>query len=434
MAQHMLEIAAALLAATALAAWLNARVVRLPVAVGLLVIGVLAVVAVRLVDLLQPASGASAILADLLSFVDYPKLVLNFLLAYLLFAGAMNVDLKALRRRGWATAILATVGTVLTAGLIAGGFYLAAQAAGFGVSPLWAVVFGVLVSPTDPIAVLAMTKRTDLDPEVRAQLEGEALFNDGVAVVLFRAALALAVGQAAADPAAGVSVDVLSLVEHVGVEALGGALVGLAGGVLAVMVIGAARDWMTETLVTVVCATAVYAFAMHFELSGPIGVVVAGLVVGSPWSEARMSAEARHYIRPFWHFVDEGMNAVLFLLAGLMALQLDPARTPWLLVVAAPLLVLAARWLAIGGPAALLPLIRRKASLTLVSVLTWAGVRGGLSLAMALSLPEGEERQIILAATFGVVLFSIVVQSMTMEGLAIRTGYGVKKAQPDATH
>jgi CPA1 family monovalent cation:H+ antiporter len=432
MTEQLMGIAAGLLAATALAAWINARILRLPVAVGLLVLGVLAVVGVRLLDVAWPDLGAVATVSGLVGMIDYPHLVLNFMLAYLLFAGAMNVDLDALARRGWAVGVLATLGTVITAVVVAAAFWGVARLAGFEVSPVWALVFGVIVSPTDPIAVLAMTRRTDLDPEVKAQLEGEALFNDGVAVVLFRAALALAVAQGAS---AFGQAELIDLGRQVAIEALGGALVGLVGGVLTVLVIGAARDWMTETLATVACATAVYALALHFEFSGPIGVVVAGLVAGSRWSEARMSEPARRYIHPFWHFTDEALNAVLFFLAGLMALRLEiDARFPWQLMLAAPFILLAARWIAIAIPSAPLPLIGRKASVKLINLLTWAGVRGGLSLAMVLSLPEVAEKQALLAATFGIVLFSIVVQSMTMERLAVSTGYGTAKARPEADH
>jgi CPA1 family monovalent cation:H+ antiporter len=432
MTQTLFEIAAGLLAVTALASWFNASILKLPVAVGLMVVGLLIVAVVTAVDFIQPGLGVGETFGGLLGHVDYPSLVLNFLLAYLLFAGAMNVDLAALARRGVAVAVLATLGTVITAGLIAAGFWGVAQLVGYDLSPVWALVFGVLISPTDPIAVLAMTKRTDLDAEVRAQLEGEALFNDGVAVVLFRAALALAIAQTGGGEG---HMDALSLGKHVAVEALGGAFVGAVGGLLTVLMLKATRDWMTEALITITCATAVYAAALHFELSGPIGVVVAGLVVGSTWGERSMSDEAKHYIHPFWHMTDEVMNAVLFLLAGLLVFNLKIGPDfPWALLIAAPVLVLVARWIAIAVPTALLPVTGQKGSLSLINVLTWAGVRGGLSLAMALSIPDGPHKQAILAGTFGVVIFSMLVQSMTMEGLAIRTGYGTPRAKAEPIH
>jgi CPA1 family monovalent cation:H+ antiporter len=431
--QLLFEIAAGILAATALASWVNAKTLKLPVAVGLLVFGLLVAALGGAIDLVRPDLGAGETLAGLVGQINYSSLVLNFMLAYLLFAGAMGVNLGALARRGVAVAVLAVVGTVITAVLIAVGFWGVAQLFGYELSPVWAMVFGVLVSPTDPIAVLAMTKRTELDAEVRAQLEGEALFNDGVAVVLFRAALAFAIAQAGG--AAGEGADVMEIGQHVAIEALGGAAVGAVGGLVAVLIMAAVDDWMTETLVTVACATAVYALAVHFHLSGPIGVVVAGLVVGSNWGERSMSAAAKHYIRPFWHMVDEAMNAVLFFLAGLQAVRLVfDEHFAWAPVLAAPFLVLIARWLALVVPSFLIPFAGRKPDFNLVNVLTWAGVRGGLSLAMALSLPDVAEKGPILAATLAIVAFSIIIQSMTMEKLAVGTGYGVPKTDPEPTH
>lgn len=421
----LFELIALVLVVTAGACWLNARLLRLPLAVGLLLIGLALTLVIAVMDRLAPSQGFGAAYGASLARIDYPSLVLNVLLAYLLFAGAMNVNLGALRRRGWAVAVLATVGTLITAGVVGLGFWGLARLVGVAMPLSWALVFGVLISPTDPIAVLAMTKRTALQEELRAQLEGEALFNDGVAVVLFRAVLAYAVGSGADH------LDVSSLGTHALIEAGGGAVVGLAGGVFAVAVIRAVDDWATETLVTLATATAVYALALHLHWSGPIGVVVAGLVAGSHWGRGGMSRRTVDHLHPFWRMVDEGMNAVLFLLLGLKAweLRLDPAAL--ILAVAAPLLILAARWIAMALPTALLPLVRRRGSLALVNVLTWAGVRGGLSAAMALSLPEGPWRQPIVGATFGVVIFSIVVQSMTMERLALRTGYGEPRAEPE---
>ncbi|MBS0295934.1 MAG: sodium:proton antiporter [Proteobacteria bacterium] len=421
----LFELTALVLVVTAGACWLNARLLRLPLAVGLLLIGLGLTLVVAAVDRLAPGLAYGAAFGGLLARIDYPALVLNVLLAYLLFAGAMNVNLGALRQRGWAVAILATLGTLITAGIVGLGFYGLAHMVGIAMPLSWALVFGVLISPTDPIAVLAMTKRTALQEELRAQLEGEALFNDGVAVVLFRAALAYAVGSGADH------LSLSGLSSHALIEAGGGAVVGLAGGVFAMAVIRAVDDWATETLVTLATATAVYALALHLHWSGPIGVVVAGLVAGSDWAGRGMSRRTVDHLHPFWRMVDEGMNAVLFLLLGLKAweLRLDPAAL--ILAVAAPLLILAARWIAMALPTALLPLVKRRGSLALVNVLTWAGVRGGLSAAMALSLPEGPWRQPIVAATFGVVIFSIVVQSMTMERLALKTGYGEPRPEPE---
>jgi CPA1 family monovalent cation:H+ antiporter len=284
-------------------------------------------------------------------------------------------------------------------------------------------VFGVLISPTDPIAVIAMTRRSTLQPELQAQLEGEALFNDGVAVVAFKAVTAFAIGSGLDH---GVS---LALAEQAALAAVGGAGLGLVCGFAAVLLIRVVDDWISETLITVATATAVYALALHFDLSGPVGVVVSGLVVGSQWAERRMSKVTLRHIHPFWRVLDEGMNAVLFFLLGVEVWALGGTWSLVWLAVCGPVVVLLARWVAVSIPLSLLPLAKGERRVNLINVVTWAGVRGGLPVAMALALPDVPARQPILAATFAVVLFSILLQSMTTERLALRTGYGHPAAQ-----
>ncbi len=424
MTLDLFETAAAILGITTLACWINARLLKLPLAAGLLVLGLAVSIGVAALDLAAPGLALGRTYGALVARIDYPALILKFLLAYLLFAGAMNVDLGALKRRGWSVALLAVFGTITCALLIGLGFRGLAGLAGLDLPLRWALAFGVLISPTDPIAVLAMTRRTDLQAELRAQLEGEALFNDGVAVVLFRVAAALAVGQAGAQAGIG------ALAAHALVEGLAGAALGFVAGGLAVLVVRVVDDWATETLITLSVATAVYALALHMNWSGPIAVVVAGLVTGSRWAESAMSHQALSHLRPFWRVVDEAMNAVLFFILGLKAweLRLEPAFL-WL-AIGAPLLVLAARWVMLAAPVAALRLLRVRIGFNLVHVLTWAGVRGGLSAAMALSLPDSPARQPILMGTLAVVVFSILVQSLTMERLALKTGYGRLRDTP----
>lgn len=430
MTLNLFEMAALILAATTVACWINANTLKLPVAVGLLIVGLAVSGVIALTDMLSPGLGAGAMFRMLERQIDYPALVLNFLLCYLLFAGAMNVNLDAMIRRGWAVAMLALFGTVITTTLIAAAFWALCQALGIAMPVSWALVFGALISPTDPIAVLAMTKRTDLEPHLQATLEGEALFNDGVAVVLFKALLAYAVGQTAG----GGHTDFSVIAQHAAIEAFGGIALGLAVAVVAVVVLYAVNDWITETMITIATATIVYAVALHFELSGPLGVVAAGLVMASQWARQALAPHAKEYVHVFWHIVDEGMNAVLFFLVGIKAIALSLSPLALLLMAAGAAMVLAARWIAVSSLGAVLLVAGNKIPLKFYNVLTWAGVRGGLSVAMVLSLPDIPERQAIFAATLGVVIFSIVIQSMTMEALALRTGYGSAKADPEPTH
>ena len=277
-------------------------------------------------------------------------------------------------------------------------------------------MFGVLISPTDPVAVLAALKRTSLIPDIRALIEGEALFNDGVGVVLFGAALTFAAEGTAASP--------LPLVGQVLLQAGGGAALGAVAGWLAVAAMRQIDDYLAEVGITLALATGAYALAQHLSLSGPIAVVVAGLMLGRHASGEAMSAETRRYVTAFWTIVDENLNGVLFLLVGLVVIGLKfDLQVDALAVVAIPL-TLAGRWISIAGPSAIVARVDRSIRPGLGTVLTWAGVRGGLSLAMALSMPPSRQRDIIVAATYVVVVFSVIVQSLTLERLIVRVGYG----------
>jgi len=415
MTLSLLDLTAIFLLFSAVIGWLNLKLFRLPTGVAMLAVGLLAAVSLSGLDRLAPGLGVGEATRKLLTQIDFSTAVLRFMLAYLLFAGAVHVDLAELLRRGWTAGVLATAGVVISAGVIGGGFWLAARLLGVPLSYPWALVFGVLISPTDPVAVLAALKRTSLIPDIRALIEGEALFNDGVGVVLFSAALTLATGGAAAP---------LPLIGQVLLQAGGGAALGAVAGWLAIAAMRSIDDYLVEIGMTLALSTATYALAQHLDLSGPIAVVVAGLMLGRHAKGEAMSAETRRYVTAFWTIVDENLNGVLFLLVGLvvLALKFDPL-VDVLAVVAIPL-TLIGRWMSLAGPAVIVGRIDRSLKPGLTAVLTWAGVRGGLSLAMALSMPPSRQRDIIVAATYVVVVVSVIVQSLTLERLILRLGYG----------
>lgn len=422
MSLSLFDLAAVFLGLSAAIGWLNLKLLRLPTGVAMLVVGLTATLALIGVDALAPGLGVGLAIGQVIQQVDFSTAVLRFMLAYLLFAGAMHVDFEALKRRGWTAAVLATFGVVISAAVIGGGFWLVARWIGVQLSFAWALVFGVLISPTDPVGVLAALKRTSLVADIRALIEGEALFNDGVGVVLFGAALALATEGRAAAP--------LPIAGLVLLQAGGGAALGCVAGFIAIQAMRAIDDYVVEVSITLALATGVYALAQGLDLSGPIAAVAAGLMLGRHAArEAQrarevMSEQTRRYTRAFWSIVDENLNGVLFLLVGLevFALKFDPLVD--ILAAAAIPLIFIGRWAALAGPSALLAIRDDEIGPGLVAVLTWAGVRGGLSVAMALSLPPTRERAIILAATYVVVVFSIIVQSLTLERLIIRLGYG----------
>lgn len=412
----LFDLAAVFLTLSAAIGWLNLRTLRLPTGVAMLIAGLAATLALVGLDRLAPGLGVGAAVASLVRQVDFSAAVLRFMLAFLLFAGAMHVDLDALRRRTWTAAFLATAGVIISAAVVGGGFWAACRLAGAPVSLGWALAFGTLISPTDPVGVLATLKRTSLAADIRALIEGEALFNDGVGVVLFGAAVAYADGGSAAGPA--------HLAAQVVVQAGGGAALGLICGLVAVRAMRSIDDYGVEVGVTLALATGAYALAQGLGLSGPIAVVVAGLMLGQHAQTEVMSEQTRRYTRAFWAVVDENLNGVLFLLVGLevVTLKFDPVID--LAAAAAIPLIFIGRWAAMAGPSALLGLVDGAVKPGLVVVLTWAGVRGGLSVAMALSLPPSRERAILLAATYAVVIFSIIVQSLTLEPVILRLGYG----------
>ena len=416
MTLSLFDLAAIFLCLSALIGWLNLKLLRLPPSVAMLVIGLSGTLTLIGVDRLAPRLGIGAMVGQVIAQVDFSAAVLRFMLAYLLFAGAMHVDFEALKRRGWTAAVLATFGVVISAGVVGGGFWLVARLVGVSLTFAWALVFGVLISPTDPVGVLATLKRTSLVADIRALIEGEALFNDGVGVVLFGAAVTLAVGGHAIAPG---PIAILVLV-----QGGGGVALGCLAGFVAILAMTAIDDYGVEVGITLALATGVYALAQALGLSGPIAVVAAGLMLGRHSAREAMSEQTRRYTRAFWTIIDDNLNGVLFLLVGLevFALKFDPL-VDVLAAVAIPLIFIG-RWAALAGPSALLALRDDAIGPGLVAVLTWAGVRGGLSVAMALSLPPTRERAVILAATYVVVVFSTIVQSLTLERLIIRLGYG----------
>jgi CPA1 family monovalent cation:H+ antiporter len=421
MSLSLFDLAAVFLGLGAAIGWLNLKTFSLPPAVAMLVVGLVATLTLVGIDRLVPGLGVGKVMADVVRQVDFSAAVLRFMLAYLLFAGAMHVDVDALARRGWIAAVLATAGVVVSAAVIGGGFWLAARLIGLPLSLAWALVFGVLISPTDPVGVLAALKRSSLKPDIRALIEGEALFNDGVGVVLFGAATVLVQGHADAGGAAAATA-------WLGVQVLasagGGAALGFVLGHIAIRAMRAIDDFGVEVGITLALATGVYALAQALGVSGPIAVVVAGLLLGHREAREAMSEQTWRYTRAFWSVIDENLNGILFLLVGLEVFTLHFDHPVDLLAAAAIPLILIGRWASMAGPALLLGAIDRSIKPGLIGVLTWAGVRGGLSVAMALSLPPSRERSVILAATYVAVIFSIIVQGLTLEAVILRLGYG----------
>lgn len=408
------DLRALLLTLSAAFGWFNHRVVRLPRSVGVLVMGLLASVLVAGVGSIFPGSRAVAALTGALRQIDFTDVLMNGMLAFLLFAGALGLDVSRLRERAWPVAALSVVGTALSTAIVGLALRAAAGALGHPLTLAWALVFGALISPTDPVAVLAMLKGVRLLPEVEVELQGEALFNDGVGVVLFVLLLGYAAGSWPTTLSVG---GVLTALLH---EVGGGLALGLVAGYAAYRAKRATDDFALETLITLALVSGLYAAAQRLDASGPLAVVAAGLLVGYRAPKDAMNDVTRRYVTTLWTLVDEILNAVLFLMIGLEVLVLAfTPHTAWLALAAVPI-VLVARLIAVAASLALFPWSRRL-SMRNVRLLTWAGVRGGISVAMALALPEGPPKQIIVAATYAVVLFTLIVQGSTVGAVASLT-------------
>ncbi len=407
------DLFAMLLLLTATFGWLNQVFFHLPTNIGLLLMGVVAALVVLMVDLLIPDIAMIHDLADLLRKIDFYEAVMHGMLAFLLFAGALHVDWPRLRKRLVPVTTMATLGVVISTVVVGFGMWGLGLLLAVKLPLTWALVFGALISPTDPVGVLSLLKQVRVPELLEIEISGEALFNDGVGVVLFTMLVAMATA----------GTDAISFLDAVGLfllEAVGGGLIGLATGYVAYRAMRQVDEYVVEVFISLALVMGTYTLADRLHTSGPIAVVIAGLLIGTRGPGDAMSETTQRYLFGFWTMIDELLNSVLFLLIGLELIVVGiNLRFGWLALLAIPL-VLAARAISVAVPIAGLSYFVRFIKGT-IPVLIWGGVRGGISVALALSLPYGEERSIILTATYAVVLFSIILQGLTLKTVIRRT-------------
>lgn len=401
----LFDAAAMLIVLAAALGYLNHRLFKLPQSVGLTLMGALASLALVGIDYAVPASGLAGRVTRFIAQIDFHEAVMQGMLSFLLFAGALHVDWGEMKRGGWPILVLSTIGVVISTVIIGGGFYLLSHALGLAVPIAWCLTFGALISPTDPVAVMGVLKRTTVSPTLQATVAGESLFNDGVGVVVFTILLAVALGHEPFSLSRAGSLFAI--------EAGGGVVLGLAIGWIAYRAMGAIDDYQLEVMISLAVVMGGYALAGWLHVSGPVAMAVAGLLIGNAGVAHAMSDVTRDYLLKFWAVIDEVLNALLFLLIGLEVITVpaDPRLVP--LALAAIPLILVARALAVLAPlGAMRPWLSlgRMAPVTLI----WGGLRGGISVALALGLPEGPARGALLAATYAVVLFSVLVQGGTI--------------------
>jgi len=399
----IVHVFAILITVTAILSYINLRYVGLPVSIGVMVI------ALGLSLLLNALSWGGfqleAPVRNFLQQIDFDKTLLQGMLSFLLFAGALHININDLAQQKGSIGVLATVGTLLSFFLVGTLTWAVLGWFGLNLSYLYCLLFGALISPTDPIAVLGILKSAGVPKSLETKIAGESLFNDGVGIVLFLIILEMVTGTHDIGPT---RVGTLFVQ-----EALGGVVFGLALGYLGYLLLKSVDDYQVEILLTLAMAAGGYALADVLHLSGPIAIVCAGLLIGNQGRHLGMSDETRHRMDVFWELIDEILNALLFVLIGMEILVVVvPASLSWALPVII-LVVLVSRLIAISIPISLLGIFR-KFTPGAIPILTWGGLRGGISVALALSLPAGFERDVILTLAYSVVVFSIVVQGLSL--------------------
>jgi CPA1 family monovalent cation:H+ antiporter len=405
---NALQIATLLIVFAGAFGAVNHIVFRLPSAIGILIVAFVASLGVLGLDAFRPDLGVAEEMRRFVTDAEFSRTLLEGMLGLLLFAGALHVRVEDLREQAWTIAVMATLGVALSVTIVGFGFHWVT-----GIPLLVALVFGALISPTDPVAVLGVMTQAKLPKSLEAKIIGESLFNDGVGYVVFLVLVGLAFqpvgGHAAADPIG----IILFFMKEVG----GGALLGGLLGFLVYRVMRRIDDYPLEILLSLGLALGGYQLAVALDVSGPIMAVVAGLFIGDIGIKHGMSKTTQTYLRGFWTVIDEVLNAVLFLLIGVevfvVTLNLDTITAG----VAAIGLSLIGRLAAIALPVTLIKPFREYSS-GVVPIMTWGGLKGGISVALALSLPDNEWKPLILTATFIVVVFSIIVQGLTIAPLA----------------
>jgi CPA1 family monovalent cation:H+ antiporter len=404
------EIATVLIVLTALFSYINYRTIGLPTTVGVMVISML--VSLGIVGMgafgLEEVQRQSI---EILKGIDFNKTLLHGMLSFLLFAGALHIKLEELSGQKWVVALLATGGVIASTVIIGGLSWGLLKLLGISIPFLHCLLFGALISPTDPVAVLGILKTVGIPKSLEIKIAGESLFNDGIGVVVFVILLELAAG--------GGDVTVRRALYLFLTETVGGAALGLFVGYIAYRMLKQVNNYQVEVIITLALVMGGYALADRLHTSGPIAIVVAGLLIGNHGRAFAMSDVTREHLDAFWELVDEILNALLFLLIGL-EIQVIPFNRAYVIAgIAGIVVALLARWVSVGMAVGAMRPLRRFSPGT-VRILTWGGLRGGISVALALSLPIGPQRDVILVMTYIVVVFSIIVQGLSLRKLVTR--------------
>ena len=407
---HLYDALAILTVLAAIFGYLNYRFFRLPDTIGVMLISVVASTAVFAIDYFQPAVFRQ--ITGFIRSIDFYTVVVRIMLSFLLFAGAIHIDANELRRLRAPILVFSTLSVLLSTFIVGVLFYFLCRVSGQPVALVYCLLFGALISPTDPIAVLSILKKAGIPRALEAKITGESLFNDGVGIVLFLCLYEVAVSGIQGLPA----INVLLLFLQ---QAGGGIVLGLALGYTGYLLLRTIDYYQVEVMITLAIVMGGYLLAEVLGVSGPLAMVVAGIITGNKSRLFGMSDISRDYLDKFWGIVDSLLNLVLFLLIGFEMLVI-PFRPAWLLLGgAAVAVVLAARFVSVWLPIRMLRL-RSGFQKHSIGILTWGGLRGGLSIALALSVPASMHGDLFLVITYIIVLFSTLVQGLTIGRFATR--------------
>jgi monovalent cation:H+ antiporter, CPA1 family len=395
---------------TAFFGYINFRFVKLPSTIGIMILSILVSLCVIGIGNMHPAFFKH--ITRLINTIDFNTMLMKVMLGFLLFAGAIHINLDNLKKEGVVIATFSTIGVLLSTFIVGGLMWYATRLFHLPIDFIWCLLFGALISPTDPIAVLGILKQAKIPSNLETKITGESLFNDGVAVVVFVTIyeiLNIGYENVSAGQIAWLFIK----------EAGGGLLYGLLLGYVGYLALKSIDNYVIEVLITIAIVMGGYLAADYMHISGPLAMVVAGIVTGNKVLEDVTSDVTRDYIDKFWEMMDEVLNAVLFLLIGFEMLIIPFNSTLLWLGCLTILIVLLARLISVAIPTAILR-YRRPFERNAIAILTWGGLRGGISVALALSMPKSGTSEIFLSITYMVVLFSIIVQGLTIGKMARR--------------
>ncbi|MCS5645560.1 MAG: sodium:proton antiporter [Candidatus Marinimicrobia bacterium] len=409
------SIGAILVGLSALFGFINHRFLHLPHTIGLVVIALLASLSIIGLNLIVPSAQIGQRVTDVLRQIDFNETLMHGMLSFLMFAGALHADFSAIKTSRLTIGVMAVFGTLISTFVIGTSIWFLLGYFEFKLPFVWALVFGALISPTDPVAVLSLFKTVEVPDTLQAKMTGESLFNDGVGVVLFTVVLAIAL----ADEGHGGNIGPTEVIKLFFTEVAGGALLGLVAGYIGYRAMYGIDESSLEVLITLALVMVTYSLALSLHMSGPIAMVVAGLFIGNSGVKYAMSEKTRDYVLTFWTLIDEILNSVLFLLIGFEVLVVaESIENLWFALLAIPV-TLFARTFSVTIP---ITILSHWETFTkgAVPILIWGGLRGGIAVALVLSLPDNKYKFAILTITYGVVLFSIIVQGLTVKPLIKR--------------